>query len=332
MLATIQAELTAAFGPLGPLMALGGLGMALIIATLPFLLRRRQDPFEKLKSASPAGPPVPRSAPNSRGAALRPQSRSTRKLDKFANLLEPKTAEEMSEAHLKLTRAGYRTKSAVRMYHAAQFVFGISGLLLGLLYALLNMATGGPSSMQAMMISILVPGGAGYMLPKYWISRRTQIRQTQIAEGFPDSLDLMLVCVEAGQSFDQALLRVAKEIAYSFPALAEEYEIVSQEIKAGKDKTRVLKDLGERSGVQDVNAFVTVLIQSQSFGTSIGEALRVYSADMRDKRVMRAEEKANKIPTKLTLGTMMFTLPPLLLILIGPSLYRVANMMSTMGK
>ena len=330
MLATIQAELTAALGPLGPLLALGGLGILLILATLPVLMRRRSDPFEKLKAA--AGPRMPRAAPSSRGALLRPQSKSTRKLDKFADLLEPKTAEEMSEAQLKLTRAGYRTKSAVRVFHAAQFLFGIGGLLLGLLYALLNMATGNAFSMQAMMISILVPGGAGYMLPKYWISRRTQIRQTQITEGFPDSLDLMLVCVEAGQSFDQALLRVAHEIAYSFPALSEEYQIVSQEIKAGKDKTRVLKDFGERSGVQDVNAFVTVLIQSQSFGTSIGEALRVYSADMRDKRVMRAEEKANKIPTKLTLGTMMFTLPPLLLILIGPSLYRVANMMSTMGK
>ena len=99
-------------------------------------------------------------------------------------------------------------------------------------------------------------------------------------------------------------------------------------MKAGKDKTTVLKDMGERCGVADVSSFVTVLIQSTSFGTSIADALRVYAAEMRDKRVMRAEEAANKLPTKLTLGTMMFTVPPLLIILIGPSCYGIYQMLN----
>jgi tight adherence protein C len=135
----------------------------------------------------------------------------------------------------------------------------------------------------------------------------------------------MLVCVEAGQSLDQAIIKVAKEIESSYPALAEEFQIVAYEMKAGKDKTRVLRDMGERVGVQDINSFVTTLIQSATFGTSIAEALRVYAEEMRDKRVMRAEEKANKLPTKLTLGTMMFCVPPLLIILIGPSVYGIAT-------
>ena len=95
----------------------------------------------------------------------------------------------------------------------------------------------------------------------------------------------------------------------SYPALASEFETVAHEIKAGKDKTQVLKDMSERAGVQDVASFVTVLVQSQTFGTSIGEALRVYAAEMRDKRVMRAEEKANTLPVKMTLATMMLTVP-----------------------
>ena len=135
---------------------------------------------------------------------------------------------------------------------------------------------------------------------------------------------MMLVCVEAGQSLDQAIIRVSKESRAGYPALADEFEMVSHEVKAGKERVQVLKDMAERVGVPDVASFVTTLVQSATFGTSIAEALRVYSADMRDKRIMRAEEKANMLPTKLTLGTMLFTLPPLLIILIGPSVHGIA--------
>jgi tight adherence protein C len=137
---------------------------------------------------------------------------------------------------------------------------------------------------------------------------------------------MLLVCVEAGQSLNQAIMRVAKELRASAPSLADEFEIVSHEMKAGKDKAAVLDDMGERCGVQDVSSFVTVLIQSQTFGTSISEALRVYAGEMRDKRVMRAEEAANKLPTKMTLTTMMLTVPPLLIILVGPSVLGIVEL------
>ena len=100
---------------------------------------------------------------------------------------------------------------------------------------------------------------------------------------------------------------------------------MGQEVRAGTERISVLKDMAERVGLQDVSSFVTVLIQSATFGTSIADALRVYAAEMRDKRVMRAEEKANTLPTKLTLGTMMFTVPPLMIILIGPSIHGIAT-------
>ena len=102
--------------------------------------------------------------------------------------------------------------------------------------------------------------------------------------------------------------------------------MVAYEMKAGKDKVSVLNDMGERCGVQDVSSFVTVLIQSAAFGTSIADALRVYAAEMRDKRVMRAEEAANKLPTKMTLATMMLTVPPLLIILVGPSAHGITQL------
>ncbi len=136
---------------------------------------------------------------------------------------------------------------------------------------------------------------------------------------------MMLVCVEAGQSIDQSINRLAKESRAGYPALADEFDIVAHEVKAGKERVQVLKDMSERVGIPDVSSFVTTLVQSATFGTSIAEALRVYSNEMRDKRVMRAEEKANTLPTKLTLGTMLFTVPPLMIILIGPSVYGISK-------
>ncbi len=323
----IQANdwLIAEYGEMGPLFAVGILGMILICLTLPIFLRRRADPLDKLHkdargSASKAG----------ERAALRHDTGRNDRLDKFSSFLEPQDETEMSSARLKMVRAGYRSKSAVRNFHFLQFVLGLGFLAIGLLFALVNSATGEVSAQQ-MILMVIIPGGAGYYLPKYWIERRIQTRQEEIENGFPDSLDMMLVCVEAGQSMEQAILRVSKEIEAGYPALAEEYGIVSSEMKAGKDKTSVLKDMSERAGVSDVASFVTVLIQSATFGTSIADALRVYAGEMRDKRVMRAEEKANKLPTKLTLGTMMFTVPPLLIILIGPSINEIFTILGGTG-
>jgi len=180
-----------------------------------------------------------------------------------------------------------------------------------------------------MMIRIIGPGGAGYMLPKYWITRRIAERKDNITAGFPDALDLMLVCVEAGQSLDQAIVRVAKELHASYPELADEFDIVACVMMASKEKDKVLRDMSTRCDVQDLSAFVTVMIQSATFGTSIADALRVYASEMRDKRVMRAEEAANKLPTKMTLATMGLTLPPLLIILVGPSMKNISNLGNT---
>ena len=198
---------------------------------------------------------------------------------------------------------------------------------LGALFAIFKSATAEPE-LTTLMLYVLGPGIAGYMLPKYWVTKRQQERQEEITNGFPDSLDLMLVCVEAGQSIEQAIVRVSQEVRSGYPALADEYELVSHEMKAGKDKTQVLRDMSERAGVTDVSSFVTVLIQSATFGTSISEALRVYAGEMRDKRVTRAEEKANTLPTKITLLTMVLTVPPLLVMLIGPSLYEIVSRFS----
>ena len=156
------------------------------------------------------------------------------------------------------------------MFHFLQLVGGIGGLVLGTIYLLI---AGWRVGAGLDPDGARLPGCVGYYAPKYWVQRRLQVRQEQIIQGFPDTLDLMLVCVEAGQSLDQAINRVAKEIETSYPSLSEEFQIVAYEMKAGKEKSRVLRDMGERVDVQDINSFVTTLIQSATFGTSIAEAL-----------------------------------------------------------
>jgi tight adherence protein C len=322
-LTNINAMLTNALGPAGPMLALGGLGLILIIAALPAMLQRKAEPFDKLKAMKVQGPAA------TAGPVLR-RSGKEDKLQKFASFLEPQDAEQMSAARLKMLRAGYTSKNAVRYFHFAQLVLGIGALIVGVIYTLLMRAHQEVST-QFMILCTILPGAAGYYLPQYWVTRRLETRKQQIVQGFPDALDLMLVCVEAGQSLDQSINRMAKETRAGYPALADEFDMVSHEVKAGKERVQVLKDMSERVGVPDVSSFVTTLVQSATYGTSIAEALRVYSAEMRDKRVMRAEEKANTLPTKLTLGTMMFTVPPLMIILIGPSVYGISSML-TMGK
>ena len=319
MLDSFNAFITASLGEQGLLLLAGGLGLMLIIIALPFFLRREKEPFDKLKKQAREV-----NTGREREGVLRRGSDRTDKLDRFAHFLEPKDKEQMSAARLKMLRAGYRSKNAVRMFHAMQFLMAFGLLALGLIYTYV-VSLSQPLGMQQMAMYTLMPAAFGYYLPTYWVQRRLQTRQQLITEGFPDALDMMLVCVEAGQSLDQSIARVAKEIGAAYPDLAEEFEIVSQEVRAGKERVTVLRDLSERVGLPDITSFVTTMIQSATFGTSIAEALRVYSSEMRDKRVMRAEEKANTLPTKLTLGTMMFTVPPLMVILIGPSLHGVVK-------
>lgn len=311
----------AAFGPMGPFFAMGALGALLIALSVPALLKRKPDPMDRLGTSGIET----RGSAGSSGAKesavrLRYDGAGAKTLDKFAPYLEPKDQKELGATRLKLIQAGYRSRSAVSTYHLARFVLGIGFLLAGVLSVFLR--TDDPT-MPKLMMSVLIPGLVGYFAPSYWVERRRQGRQEEIINGFPDALDLMLVCVEAGQSLDQSIMRVAHEIRPGYPTLSEEFELVSSEMRAGKDRVTVLRDMAERCGVPDISSFVTVLVQSATFGTSISDALRVYASEMRDKRVMRAEEKANVLPTKLTIGTMLFTVPPLLIILIGPSVYDI---------
>lgn len=318
-LQSAQAALVAGLGPAGPAYAAAALGVLLVLLSLPAIVRRRRDPLERFSFRD--------ARLESELVRLRtdPDSGS---LHGLAPLLEPADKEELSATRRELRAAGYKDPSAVRVFYLLRAALAVALLALGLIF--LFVIPEDPSLIPALIVSGAL-GLTGYALPFYWVRRRIAARRQELQNAFPDAMDMMLVCIEGGHSLDQAIARVAVEIKAAGSPLAEELEIVTNEFRAGKERAQVLRDFADRCAVGDITSFVAVLIQSTAFGTSIAHALRIYAAEMRDKRLMRAEEKANVLPTKLTLGTMAFTVPPLILILAGPSFIQIVRSLTQFG-
>jgi tight adherence protein C len=200
----------------------------------------------------------------------------------------------------------------------------VAGFLLG---ALLFSTIMNPEKPLLPIVAVVTLVGLSFFAADMWIERKITYRRMEVERSFPDALDLLLVCIEAGHGLDQAIHRVSTEMKSSASVLCEELRQMVGELRAGKERDRVLSDLAERVNIDDVAAFVTVIKQADKFGVSIAETLRVYASEMRNKRFMRAEEKANMMPIKLALGAIIFTVPPTILILIGPSIILIAREM-----
>jgi len=162
----------------------------------------------------------------------------------------------------------------------------------------------------------------GYSLPAWILDLRTMKRKRLIREGFPDALDLLLICVEAGLGLDAAVGRVGTEIEKAHPILSEQFRLVGAELRAGRSREQALRGMGERTGVEDVRSLVTLLIQSDELGTSIGQALRVHASEMRSKRLLTAEEKAHKIPVKLAFPLVLGLIPVVLIVTLTPAVIK----------
>jgi tight adherence protein C len=168
-------------------------------------------------------------------------------------------------------------------------------------------------------------GSIGYLGPALYLSRRTQSRQLSVREGFPDALDMMLVCVEAGLGLAAAIERVGTELARANGVLAENLKLVGMETRAGKTRQEALRSLAARTGVDDVGSFVTMLIQTEQLGTSLAETLRVYAFEMRNRRMLRAEEQANKLPVKIVLPLAFCILPCLWIVIFTPLVIKIVR-------
>jgi tight adherence protein C len=194
------------------------------------------------------------------------------------------------------------------------------------LLVLVLFALGGSSpSMLKLYFSLVVAAAMGLYLPNIFVRARADRRRRDIINGFPDALDLMLVCVEAGLGLEAAFARVGMEMTTSHPRLAEQFGAVVLELRAGRSHDEALRRMADRSGADDIRAFATLLIQSTKLGSSIAQTLRIYSSDMREKRRMRAEEKAHRLPVLISIPLVACMLPTMIGVLMLPAVIRVVR-------
>ncbi|TPQ37609.1 MULTISPECIES: type II secretion system F family protein [Cupriavidus] len=235
----------------------------------------------------------------------------------------PKEGWEGSQLRVRFMNAGWRSTSAAPLYFTAKTILAIALPMIGLI-AVSNQPA---LQQQHIMLALLTLLAAiGYYLPNTVLSHKVAERQRAVFEEFPDVIDLLTVCVEAGLGLDAALMRVADELALRCPVLADELQLMLLELRSGFSKEKALSNLSLRTGVEDVDKFASMLIQADRFGTSLGDSLRVLSDMLRTKRRMRAEEQAAKIALKLLFPLIFTIFPSLLLVLLGPAfiqIYRV---------
>ena len=220
----------------------------------------------------------------------------------------------------KLVLAGFTSAYAPRMFVFARIALTVS-LPLGVLVPLFMLgATAHPGKMYLWISGMAL---AGFYLPSFYVDHRTSKRREQLLNGFPDTLDLMLVCVEAGLGIDACFARVGGEIVRSHPLLAAQFDAVGLELRAGRSREDALRGLAKRSGLPEITAFVTLLVQAQRLGSSISQALKIYSIEMREGRRMRAEEKAHRLPVLLSIPLVVFMLPTMMSVLMLPGVIMV---------
>jgi len=247
------------------------------------------------------------------------QARLTAAANKLGQSLRPSDVQQLGKIRIKLLNAGFRHEQAVAVYFGVKLI----GLLVGLAGAF------PPSFMHfGMMHTTYVitaaAGGVGFYLPDFFIGRRAKSRGMAIFLGLPDALDLMVVCVEAGLGLDAAMRRVTSELAQSCPVICEEFAMANFQLQMGRPRKDVLRDLGIRTGVDDVRALAAVIIQAEKFGSSISAALRVQSDAMRMRRRQMAEERAAQTSVKIMIPLIFFIFPGVFVVLVGPAVLRMS--------
>lgn len=236
----------------------------------------------------------------------------------------PEEAWEKSPLRIRFYNAGLRTATAPMLYFGAKtlLTFVLPGMLLVFISA-------GSAGIQAtpLLVALLVMAAMGYYLPNVVLARMIAHRQRELFEAFPDALDLMRVCVEAGLGMDAAIDRVGREMALESPALSEEFHLVSLELRAGSSRADALRSLALRVALEDIDAMVAMLVQADRFGTSVSESLRVHSETLRTRRRLIAEEAAAKLPVKLLIPLIFCIFPALLTVLLGPAVISVVRLL-----
>jgi tight adherence protein C len=240
-------------------------------------------------------------------------------VEHFEHVL-PKSQAEVSVVLQRLTRAGYRNESAVRVFYGYKVFVPLALAAIALISGLAKLS---PFFVYACCL------GLGFLLPDFWLGRKIKTRQKKMERGLPDVLDLLIICIEAGLSLDQGTARTADELKKAQPELCDEFGILVLEQRAGRPRSEAWKHLAERSGVESIRNLVSVLVQSEQFGTSVAKTLRVHSDTMRTKRIQQIEEMAAKTSVKLVFPLVFFIFPALFLVTLGPAVILMSESFKT---
>jgi tight adherence protein C len=238
----------------------------------------------------------------------------------LSKALQPKTELEQSELKRRMANAGYNAPGAPQMFLAIKFAMMIGGCVLGGGFGLVHWGL-----TQKGWTSIIVGAGLGFYLPELFLAFIKRGRQEKIFLQLPDTLDLLVVCVEAGLGLDAGMRRVCDELVDSAPELTSEFNMANKQLQMGRPRREVLHDLGVRTGVDDMRALAAILIQADKFGSSIAQALRVQSDSMRVKRRQIAEERAAQTAVKMIFPLVLFIFPGIFVVLVGPAAISMIN-------
>ncbi len=261
-------------------------------------------------------------APGGRRALRHSGMRAAQKLIEYANKhYSSVDTKDIKVLRQRLMRAGIYDPRGPAIFFLARIVTAI-GLAFAAFLALPMLGFAGKTSLWIMVMTAAV---AGYLAPSFYLDRMINKRRLEHQAGFPDFMDLLVVCADAGLSMEASLDRVARELGEAFPSLAANIHMANLEIRAGRTMSEALEHLAERLGLEEARSFATLIQQSDELGSSIGDALRVYSDDMRHKRLSRAEEKAYSLPAKLTVPMMVCIFPTLFIVILLPVIVRLAT-------
>ncbi|MEP7365777.1 MAG: type II secretion system F family protein [Acidobacteriota bacterium] len=239
-------------------------------------------------------------------------------LVKKLGTLLPVNPKDAGVIQRRMIRAGIRNPNAIKYLYGAKVIFGVA------LPVLMSMAVANTSSDPAnKVLAVLASAGLGFFAPNEYINLRVKKRQKEIKKGLPNALDLLVVCVESGLGLDQAMVQVAKDLEHAHPDITEEFAMVNYELKAGKRRIEALRNLAERSNVDDLKKLVAVLIQADRFGTGIAQSLRGHADFMRVQARQIAEEKAAKLGVKLVFPIFFCILPSLFVVTVGPMVVKI---------
>ena len=234
-------------------------------------------------------------------------------LDPLSRAL-PVSPTDVSQTRAWLIQAGYRNAQHVTIYRGLRVLFAALGFFSVFLF------TGFDSPL--LLCGMLA---FGFFIPRFLLKKKLKERQRRIRLGLPDGLDLTVICVEAGLSLDQAMMRVGQDLSHAHPELSAEFHLFDLETRAGKPRVEALRNLAERTGVDDLRSLVGTLIQTDRFGTSVAQALRVHSDSLRTERRQRAEEQAAKTTVKMIIPLVLFVMPSLIFVTVGPAVIQLMH-------